>query len=72
MFVVSQNMPSLFGGNFVGSVTGIILMNIKQMIVYKFVGMEIIGQGLPTKAMNIGPQRTMAISQYLMGIHITY
>lgn len=49
MFVVSQNIPGLFGGNFVGSVTGIILMNIKQMIVHKFVGMEIIGKDYPRK-----------------------
>lgn len=41
------------------------------MIVYKFVGMEIIWQGCPTKAMNIGHSRTM-IPQYLMYIHIPY
>lgn len=72
MFVVSQHFPVFLGGNFVGSVITIILMNIKQMIVYKFVGMEIIGQGLPTNAMNIGHSRTMMIPQYLMYIHIPY
>lgn len=35
----SQNVPGSGGRNCVGSVIGIILINIKQMIAYKFVGM---------------------------------
>lgn len=45
-----------------------ILINIKQMPVYTLVGVKILGQGLhvPTKATEIGPQRTMMIPQYLL------
>lgn len=37
-----------------------------KIIVYKFVGMYIRGQGLPTKATNIDPPRTMVIPQYII------
>lgn len=39
MLLGSQNVPGSGGRNCVGSVIGIILINIKQMIAYKFVGM---------------------------------
>lgn len=39
MFMGGQNFPGYWGRNFVGSVIGIILIYMKQMIVYTFVGM---------------------------------
>lgn len=41
MFIGSQNFPGSLGPNFVGSVIGKILMNIKHKLVYRFVGMYI-------------------------------
>lgn len=46
-FMGSHNFSGSFEGYFVGSVMEIPLMNIKQMIVIKFVGMLIHGQRLP-------------------------
>lgn len=65
MFMGGQNFPGYWGRNFVGSVIGIILIYMKQMIVYTFVGMLIRGQGLPSKVMNIGTQRTMMSLKFL-------
>lgn len=43
------------------------------MIVYKFLGMYIRGQGLPRKATNIDRPRTMMISQYMyMDFFLTF
>lgn len=39
MIAGSQNFPCSWGHNFVCSVMGTILMNINQMLVYKFVEM---------------------------------
>lgn len=61
--MVSQNCPGSRGHNFVGSVIGKILINIKRVIVYRFVGLLIRGQGLPMKITNIGSAQTMRISQ---------
>lgn len=57
MFVVSRNFPGLWGCYFVGSAIRVILINIKQLTVYRSrsVGVLIHVQWLPTKAMNIGP-----------------
>lgn len=62
-FVGSQNLPGSWGHNFVAG--SILLINIKQMLVnvYILVGMQVCAQGLPTKAINIGPPKTMMISQ---------
>lgn len=46
IFLVRGNVILVVGG----SVIGIIFITINQMIVYRFVGMQIHGQGLPTKA----------------------
>lgn len=51
----SQTFPGSLGRNFVGSKFRIILICNEQMLVYMFVGMLIPVQGLPTKAMKIGP-----------------
>lgn len=61
-FIGSQNLPGSWGHNFVAG--SILLINIKQMLVnvYILVGMQVCAQGLPTKAINIGPPKTM-ISQ---------
>lgn len=50
----SQNVPGLWGCNFVGSVIGkyLKLINVKQMLAYMFIGIR-----LPTKATNIGTPR---------------
>lgn len=62
MFLGSQNFPGSLGPYFVGGVIRIIFIffilkyDIKQMIAYSFVGKKVRGQGLPTKATNIGPQ----------------
>lgn len=62
-FVGSQNLPGSWGHNFIAG--SILLINIKQMLVnvYILVGMQFCAQGLPTKAINIGPPKTMMISQ---------
>lgn len=57
MFVVSRNFPGFWGCYFVGSAIRVILINIKQLTVYRSVGVLIHVQWLPTKAMNIGPPR---------------
>lgn len=56
-FVGSQNLPGSWGHNFVAG--SILLINIKQMLVnvYILVGMQVCAQGLPTKAINIVPQK---------------
>lgn len=54
--VGSQNVPGLWGCNFVGSVIGKTLINIKQMLAYTFIGIRV-PTGLPTKATNIGTPR---------------
>lgn len=59
----SKNFPCSRGCKFVGSKIRIIIISIKQMLVYTFVGMYIPGQGLPMKAKNIGTPRPMMISQ---------
>lgn len=46
----SKNVPGFWRPYFFDSVIGIIKINIKQMVVYTFMG-----QGFPTKATNIGP-----------------
>lgn len=61
-FMGSHNFSGSFEGYFVGSVMEIPLMNIKQMIVIKFVGMLIHGQRLPLKAANIGALQPMMIT----------
>lgn len=43
MFVGSQNFPAPWGRNLVDSVIRIILIDIKQIIVYRFMGMYIRG-----------------------------
>lgn len=53
----SQNFLGSWGRNFVGSVIRIILINITQMIVYRWLE-------LPTKAKNIGPPQKMMTPQY--------
>lgn len=55
MFVVSRNFLGLWGCYFVGSAIRVILINIKQLTVYRSVGVLIHVQWLPTKAMNIAP-----------------
>lgn len=62
MFVGCQNVFGSRGCNFDGCKFGIILMHIKP-IAYTVLKMLILGQGLPTKAANIGPPRTMMIPQ---------
>lgn len=59
----SQRFLSSFGCSysFVGSVIIMILINIKQVIVYRFVGIR--WQGLPMKDTNIGPLRRTMIQQ---------
>lgn len=57
LFIGSQNFLGSWGRNFVGSVIRIILINIEQMIVYRWLE-------LPTKAKNIGPPQTMMTPQY--------
>lgn len=47
MFVSSQHFPCSRGHGFVGSVIDIILINIKQIIVYNFLGMYIVNIGPP-------------------------
>lgn len=66
MFVGNQSFLGSWGRSFVGNVIMIIWINtcIKQIIAYRFVGMKVRGQELPTKATNIGPPRTMMIPQY--------
>lgn len=63
-FVGSQNLPGSWGHNFVAVSILLINTGIKQMVVnvYILVGMQVCAQGLPTKAINIGPPKTM-ISQ---------
>lgn len=39
MFVKSQSFSGSWGRNFVGNAIGMILIDIKQMAVYRFVGM---------------------------------
>lgn len=72
MFVGNQSFLGSWGRSFVGNVIMIIWINtcIKQIIVYRFVGMKFRGQELPTKATNIGPPRTMMIPQYTV-LHIS-
>lgn len=53
----SDEIFGLSGSNFVGSAIRVILINIKQLTVYRSVGVLIHVQWLPTKAMNIGPPR---------------
>lgn len=45
MFVGRQHFPGSRGRNFVDSENGINLIKIKRIIVYRFVGMYIRGQG---------------------------
>lgn len=59
MFVGNHNFSGSWRGNFVGSVIRISKINIKQMVVHMFEGMEICGQGLPKKATNIGLPQAM-------------
>lgn len=63
MFVGSQNFLVHGEVNFIGSRFRIILIHIKQMPL--FVGMKICGQGLSTKARNIGPPQPMMIPQFV-------
>lgn len=55
--VCGWNFPGLWGCYFVGSAIRVILINIKQLTVYRSVGVLIHVRWLPTKAMNIGPPR---------------
>lgn len=51
----SVEIFGLWGCYFVGSAIRVILLNIKQLTVYRSVGVLIHVRWLPTKAMNIGP-----------------
>lgn len=55
----SQHLPDSWRRELVGSVMGKILINVKQMIVYMFMGNKICGLGP-----KIGPQWTMMIPHY--------
>lgn len=72
MLVGCQNFPWSWRRNFVGSKIGIISINVKQMISYKLVGMQIRGQWLPTRITNIGLPRTMMIPQYYNDLYLTF
>lgn len=58
----SKNVPGFWRPYFFDSVIGIIKRNIKQMVVYTFMG-----QGFPTKATNFGPPRTTMNPQFMSG-----
>lgn len=62
LFVGSKNVPGFWRPYFFDSVIGIIKINIKQMVVHTFMG-----QGFPTKAINIGPSRIMVNLQLISG-----
>lgn len=62
LFVGSKNVPGFWRPYFFDSVIGIIKINIKQIVVYTFMR-----QGFPTKAINIGPSRTMVNPQLMSG-----
>lgn len=57
----SQHLPDSWRRELVGSVMGKILINVKQMIVYMFMGNKICGLGP-----KIGLPRTMMVPQYYM------
>lgn len=63
MFVGTQNFPGSWGDKSVVGKFGIILISIRQMLVYTFMGMLIRGQGLSREATNFGPPYTMMIPQ---------
>lgn len=63
MFVGSQNFPSSWGCNFVGSEFYFVKIKLNKCLYIRSQGGKC-GQGLPTKATDIGPPQTMKFPQY--------